>query len=673
MTAFFFAPSDFAGRLIRPATLAIALTMAGLSAQAQVSVGLIDTGVRASHVDLRGVVQPGFNAVDGSADTRDLVGHGTHVAGILAAGAGNAGNLAIVPVQVFATNGASDASLSAGVNWASTRVGILNLSLSAGAPVAGAAIRDAVAQGALVVVAAGNRGAAQTDWPARFAAQSWANGAQARGGVIAVGAVDANNRIAAFSNRAGDTAPWFLVAPGVDIKSSFASGDTASAQLSGTSMAAPAVSAAAARLQATWPRLSPKDAGAILLATARDLGARGTDPVYGRGLLDVDAAMRPVGNLSSATGTGAVTVGGSTAMRLSPATVALGQPAAAAAMTVVGVDSYRRDYSVNLQSRLVDPLPMMLGRTFDVMDLRMQQVEKLLPDGTRLLVQAGESFALIRSDEAGEFAFGAGNQGGQYFGIAAGLDVAALANPYAALTPRGAMLARGLRYGDTLVKAGLYTGAATEPNGTAWTQVDARTLLLEVSHRMTQSLALSATWSNSQEQGAWLGSIGSGGLTVNQTVQTEAVQFGTALSLTSKTVLAGSYAVGRTPTVQTSGAVGVVSASVTEAMSVALIHRDAFVNGDGLSLSVSQPLRSRSGTVSASLQSGVDADGHAVMSNRSVSLVPSGRELLTEFAYRAPLGRDRSVSAVLAVRQQPNHDATAPIDAMVALRFRQLF
>jgi hypothetical protein len=97
------------------------------------------------------------------------------------------------------------------------------------------------------------------------------------------------------------------------------------------------------------------------------------------------------------------------------------------------------------------------------------------------------------------------------------------------------------------------------------------------------------------------------------------------------------------------------------------------VNGDGLSLSVSQPLRSRSGTVSASLQSGVDADGHAVMSNRSVSLVPSGRELLTEFAYRAPLGRDSSVSAVLAVRQQPNHDATAPIDAMVALRFRQLF
>jgi hypothetical protein len=119
--------------------------------------------------------------------------------------------------------------------------------------------------------------------------------------------------------------------------------------------------------------------------------------------------------------------------------------------------------------------------------------------------------------------------------------------------------------------------------------------------------------------------------------------------------------------------VGVISDSVTEAMSVALVQRDTFINGDGLSMSVSQPLRTRSGKISASLQSGVDADGNPVMSNRSLSLVPAGRELMTELAYRAPLGRDRSVSAVLAVRQQPNHDATAPIDAMVALRFRQLF
>ena len=138
-------------------------------------------------------------------------------------------------------------------------------------------------------------------------------------------------------------------------------------------------------------------------------------------------------------------------------------------------------------------------------------------------------------------------------------------------------------------------------------------------------------------------------------------------------MLASSYSVGRTPTLQTAGVVGVISDSVTEAMSVALVQRDTFINGDGLSMSVSQPLRTRSGKISASLQSGVDADGNPVMSNRSLSLVPAGRELMTELAYRAPLGRDRSVSAVLAVRQQPNHDTTAPIDAMVALRFRQLF
>ena len=192
------------------------------AAQAQMTagptVGLIDTGVRTSHVDLRGIVQSGYNAIDGSTDTRDLVGHGTHVAGTLAINAGIGSSLTILPVQIFSNaGGATDASLSAGLNWASSRAGILNLSLSAGAPVAGAAIRDAVAKGALVVVAAGNRGASQPDWPARFAVQSWANGAQARGAVIAVGAVDANNRIADFSNRAGDTAQWFLVAPGVEV------------------------------------------------------------------------------------------------------------------------------------------------------------------------------------------------------------------------------------------------------------------------------------------------------------------------------------------------------------------------------------------------------------------------------------------------------------------------
>ena len=126
------------------------------------TVGLIDTGVRASHVDLRGIVQSGYNAIDGSTDTRDLVGHGTHVAGTLATDAGIGSSLTILPVQIFSNaGGATDASLSAGLNWASSRAGILNLSLSAGAPVAGAAIRDAVAKGALVVVAAGNRGASQ--------------------------------------------------------------------------------------------------------------------------------------------------------------------------------------------------------------------------------------------------------------------------------------------------------------------------------------------------------------------------------------------------------------------------------------------------------------------------------------------------------------------------------
>jgi hypothetical protein len=641
-----------------------------------VLVGLIDSGVMASHRDLVGRVARGYNALDGGSDTGDALGHGTHVAGLLAGardGRGIVGvspDVRILPVRVFVEGGASDAVLSAGVRWAAARTGLINLSLSAGAPIAGAAIRDAVAGGTLVVVAAGNRGAAHPDWPARHARERWANDPTQPGAVIAVGAVDAANRMASFSNRAGDTAAYFLVAPGVDVLSSW--GDGHYALLSGTSMAAPAVSGAAALLKSHWPRLDGRQIAGILLSTARDLGAPGIDPVYGRGLLDVEAAMRPVGALVTATAAGSVSLA-ATGLRLSSATVALGQATRAAGLNVVGVDGYQRDFSSDVATRIADPLPMRLDRVFEGIDRRLGRVEHTLAAGGRLALQPGDSFALVARDGAGEFAFGAGARARDYFGIAARLDVPALSNPYAALAPRGAMLARGLTLGDTVLKAGLLAGTATEHSGSGWTQVEARTLVLEASRRVGDRFVLDATWSGAQEQGAWLGAVGSGALALGQPVRTDALQLGATWAFTPRTVLATTWALGRTPPIQGSGLIASVTETRSDAMSVVLARTDAILPGDGLSLAVSQPMRTRAGEAGALLQTGVDAQGGAVLSSQRWTMVPTGRERVAELAWRAAIGRDRSISGSLAWRYQPNHDAAAAPDAMVALRYRHVF
>jgi len=657
-------------------TLGAPLAWARGTTGAGVAVALIDSGVMSAHRELQGRVMRGFNAQDGGAYTGDAVGHGTHVAGLLAAardGVGVVGmspDVRILPVRVFAEGGASDAVLSAGVRWAAARSAVLNLSQSAGGPIAGAAIRDAVAGGALVVVAAGNRAAANPDWPARFARESWANGGTLPGAVIAVGAVDSANRIAAFSNRAGDTAAWYLVAPGVDVMSAWADGGYA--RLSGTSMAAPAVSGAAALLKGYWPRLSGSDIASILLATARDLGAPGTDPVYGRGLLDVDAAMRPVGGLRTATAGGSVSMS-ATGIRLSPATVAIGQATRREGLALVGIDAYRRDFAGDLAGRVVDPLPLQLGRVFDAIDRRLERIERVLPGGGRLALQPGDSFSMIAQDTAGEFAFGAGGRARDYFGVAAGLDVPALSNPYAGLAPRGAMVARGFAIGDTTLKAGMLAGASTENSGSGLTQVEARTMLFEASRRIGERLGLSATWTNGQERGAWLGAVGSGGLALDQRVQTDALQLGATWAVTRQTMLAATWGTGYTPAMRGAGLIATVGATRSDAMSVAVVRADAFLPGDGLSLALSQPMRTRAGEAGALLQTGVDAQGDPVMTGRSWSMVPTGRELVAELGWRAPLGRDRAVSGVLGWRRQPNHDAGAAPDAMIAVRYRQEF
>ncbi|MEZ5865884.1 MAG: S8 family peptidase, partial [Geminicoccaceae bacterium] len=282
-----------------------------------VKVAVIDSGISLSHSEFAGRIDTAnsIDIVTGSRSTlEDRSGHGSHVAGIIAANADGKGMRGVAPSaslmairadlrdsDVCSTPGCGyfDDDVAAALNHARSHgANIINLSIGKDSPVNGAyrsALEAAVRSGLLVVVAAGNQ---RQDEPLQPGLLAEEPGLQ--GGLLVVGAVDKDGNIYNQSNRAGDVESHYLVAPGVNIYSTYRDGGYQ--RLTGTSMAAPHVAGAAAVLKSAFPSLSMREVGEILLATADDLGARGRDQVYGNGLVNLDRALAPVGRQQVAGG-----------------------------------------------------------------------------------------------------------------------------------------------------------------------------------------------------------------------------------------------------------------------------------------------------------------------------------------------------------------------------------
>ncbi|MCX6408801.1 MAG: S8 family serine peptidase [Propionibacteriales bacterium] len=254
-------------------------------------VAVVDTGIDRSHPDLRGNVLRGVDVLQGGTVSRDPHGHGTHVAGIVAAMAGNrrgvaglAPRAAVLPIRVLGADGkGSSDDVARGVLLAVDRkVQVVNLSLSVGTddPALARAVAYAQRKGVLVVAGAGNNGCGALFRPVQYPA--------AYPGVVGVGSVDADLRASSFSSCGS----WVdVVAPGRGIWSTVPRDDRLSCRdvycaLSGTSMSSPYVAAAAA-LAMSRRGLSAQRVAPRLEETARDLGPRGKDQTFGAGLLDV--------------------------------------------------------------------------------------------------------------------------------------------------------------------------------------------------------------------------------------------------------------------------------------------------------------------------------------------------------------------------------------------------
>ena len=274
-----------------------------------VRVGVLDSGVNA-HPDLEARLLPGRNYIPDVRDpddTSDAYGHGTRIAGLIAAAnesgfIGAAPGAEIVPVKITDGKSVKVSALCAGIYGAIDDFGCTVLNLSMGVQTDYAALREAVnyaeEKGVTVISAAGNNGNAALFYPAAYDS------------VIGVGAIDGNGYIYYHSNH---NAGVYLAAPGVDVRSTASSGGYMKS--SGTSFAVPHVSAAAAVLKSIDPALTPARIREILAETASDSGDEGYDEYFGYGVLNLagcvaavtDGAAPPAGPDDYDTGGGTTT------------------------------------------------------------------------------------------------------------------------------------------------------------------------------------------------------------------------------------------------------------------------------------------------------------------------------------------------------------------------------
>ncbi|MBI5231653.1 MAG: peptidase S8 [Coriobacteriales bacterium] len=267
----------------------------------EVTVAVIDTGVDLTHPDLIDNIDTDndFDFVNNDTSARDDHGHGTHVAGTVAAatndidGVGVAPGCTILPVKVLDSRGrGSDFDVAEGIVWATDHgASVISMSLGTWAPTQALvdAVEYAQARDVVIVAAAGNSGwymyddgAASIEYPGALP------------GVLTVGASTLNDTVVSWSSKGPELD---LVAPGCGILSSRRGGGMM--EMTGTSMATPFAAGAVALVRSAHPEYTAQQAMSALTTTAKDVGRAGRDIESGYGRLNVAAALGQPGGTDS--------------------------------------------------------------------------------------------------------------------------------------------------------------------------------------------------------------------------------------------------------------------------------------------------------------------------------------------------------------------------------------
>lgn len=319
-----------------------------------------------------------------------------------------------------------------------------------------------------------------------------------------------------------------------------------------------------------------------------------------------------------------------------------------------------------------------LGRGFiRPTSMPLEQVFEQLDRSAATPLLPLRSYALVaRGSNGREYAVGAGGLAAEYFGAGgllprsqAGADemlaMPALGNPYFSLVPNSSHAGISRELGGIRVKFGILRSGlahsmalrAFDPEAlspalmTVQPRIDAR--VLEFSHSF-EDAALSFSLMRSKERHPWPGS--------RRTVTafslgapTSSAQLTGVWLVAPKVALAAQASYGRTT-------VGIDGSTVhSNAFSVGLVASDRYRIGDRFSLTLSQPIRPYRGLWVA---------GSGAAPN---SVVPSGREVLAEMNYVAPLGPSAYGGWAVSLRRHPDNVTAAPMEKMLALRYVQQF
>lgn len=250
-----------------------------------VNVAVIDTGVNSKHPDLKGKILEGYDFVNNDKNASDDHGHGTFISGIISAAANDIGikglydYARIIPVKVIDENGfGTYEDVAKGIIYAAD-AGATVINLSVGGNGYSSMLQDAVdyalEKGCIVVAAGGNDGVEQEIYPAAYP------------NVIGVSALGYNGQVWDSSNSGRHID---ISAPGAYIISTGLNGDYVYA--SGTSASAAMVSALTAMLDSEKVDLSSSYIGRLISQTAKDIGERGKDKIYGSGEIDALEALK---------------------------------------------------------------------------------------------------------------------------------------------------------------------------------------------------------------------------------------------------------------------------------------------------------------------------------------------------------------------------------------------
>ncbi|AHE57049.1 S8 family peptidase [Sphingomonas sanxanigenens] len=678
-----------------------------------VLAGVIDSGIDIDSPEFAGRISPLSRDTAGNASIQDAGGHGTAVSTVLAAAKndsqvhgvafdatllvlrtdepgscaaddpGNPDDGCTHPDPAIAR--ALDVAAGAGAR-------VVNISLGGGAaaPVLQQAIARATAAGVVIVFSAGNDSADQIDPFARVALDP----ALARGLIIVAGSTNAAGTISDFSNRAGSAQNVYVTALGERVQANDESGQTF--LWNGTSFAAPHVAGAIALLAQAFPTMTGQQLVELLLSTARDAGAAGVDPVYGRGLLDIGRAFQPQGQTALA-GSG-VPVSLDPSATLSSAMGDAGQ--GGESLQAVVLDKYARAFGMQFSPAIRGATP----RTALVSALQATGRSAAIGAGgttLALTIAPGRDGVaverlLLSGDEARQARAMAGSVATRLgasteirFAIAQGADalVAAMGGrgSPAFLVARDAAGDAGFEQrsdsafalSHRIGRLGL-TVAAERGNALVYSRegIDAlRNRFRRYGYSATSvtldrrlgGLALSLGATRMIEQETVIGARFDA-LFGARAGRSWFVDGGARWQGGHGWSLGASYRQGWTQ-VPRAGALVDGATLRTTAFSVDAGKRGLFGGGDAIAVRFAQPLRVADGGLMLSLPAGYDyATGVTGYAVQRVNLAPTGRELDYEVRYDRPLGRGR-IGANLFLRSDPGNYAALDDDVGAALRF----